>query len=311
MKKLIIILTIALWNISIANAQNYVPFPEQNATWITMTAEYGSGRYFYYYYKYFLLEHDTVYNQQNYHVMYAQMYNQPPIMLGGLRNEGKKVFFRFFNPLPTSWIRYDLGFSPQDTTEFILYDFDINIGDTINHCFDKPYLLNIDTITLQNNEERKRYLLANYYSQIIEGIGNTNGLFWNCGSTNVSNFTTSLICFSRNNGNNLLDTTFMSGECLLISSIEKKYKREANSNINIYPNPATNQLAISYASIPQHDNKVEIYNAVGVKILEVIGKKLDASIPQHDSIVEIDISEFPKDLYFVKIGNENLKFIKE
>jgi hypothetical protein len=107
----------------------------------------------------------------------------------------------------------------------------------------------------------------------------------------------------------------------------------------VYPNPATSQLTISSKqlakgekveiynalgllmlevrgkkldlSIPQGDIKVEIYNVMGMKMLEVRGKKLDPSIPQGDSSLEIDISALAKGIYLVKVGNETAKLVVE
>jgi hypothetical protein len=98
------------------------------------------------------------------------------------------------------------------------------------------------------------------------------------------------------------------GTPLLLSS--KNIESETNKkNFTIFPNPATDKITIS--SEQMANGEVEIYNSLGIKMLEVRGKKLDPSIPQGDSSLEIDIAAFPNGIYVVKIGAETSKFIKE
>jgi uncharacterized repeat protein (TIGR01451 family) len=87
-------------------------------------------------------------------------------------------------------------------------------------------------------------------------------------------------------------------------------KQFAVGNLKVYPNPATNQLTVSSKQLAKGE-KVEIYNAMGMKMLDVRGKKLDPSIPQGDSSLEIDISALAKGIYLVKVGNETAKVVVE
>jgi hypothetical protein len=82
----------------------------------------------------------------------------------------------------------------------------------------------------------------------------------------------------------------------------------------LYPNPATNQLSIAGAYLA---NDVEIYNALGVLVKKLIlnpSRNIGTSPPKEKdllSVTEIDISDFPKGIYLVKVGNESVKLIKE
>ena len=71
----------------------------------------------------------------------------------------------------------------------------------------------------------------------------------------------------------------------------------------IYPNPATNQLTIACRDAACHVPTVEIYSVVGQKLLS-----LQSSQSQETTI---DVSPLANGIYFLKIGNQVTKFIKE
>jgi CotH kinase protein/Lamin Tail Domain/Secretion system C-terminal sorting domain len=75
----------------------------------------------------------------------------------------------------------------------------------------------------------------------------------------------------------------------------------ATKQIIIYPNPATNTLYISANKTIQH---LEIYNAIGVKIVDQLYNNLQQ--------VSVGINSFANGIYFVKVDNEKvIKFVKE
>lgn len=77
--------------------------------------------------------------------------------------------------------------------------------------------------------------------------------------------------------------------------------------LNIYPNPATNQIVIEL--IETKSTSIEIKNILGQTV-----KTIDNRVINKNQI-EIDVSEFPNGLYFVQIQNGNKmereKFVKE
>jgi uncharacterized repeat protein (TIGR01451 family) len=91
----------------------------------------------------------------------------------------------------------------------------------------------------------------------------------------------------------------------VVTRVETRDVRLKAKSLKVYPNPASNQLTVSYASIPQHDNKVEIYNAMGNLILNPSPKEKDFTE------VVIDISGLAKGIYLVKVGNETAKVVVE
>jgi hypothetical protein len=78
-------------------------------------------------------------------------------------------------------------------------------------------------------------------------------------------------------------------------------------NIKIYPNPATNKLTLDLKQIKDlHNTVISIYDIQGQLILQqAINEKQ----------TELNISNFAKGLYIVKLNNDRLrlvsKFVKE
>jgi hypothetical protein len=77
---------------------------------------------------------------------------------------------------------------------------------------------------------------------------------------------------------------------------------KSDTEIKIYPNPATNILYI------QNRNSIEnirIYNTQG-KLIDI---KLNISIINHNEL-KLNIENFTSGVYIIKIGNSSKKFIK-
>jgi len=81
---------------------------------------------------------------------------------------------------------------------------------------------------------------------------------------------------------------------------------EQTNNINsftVYPNPAKNQLTI---------NNVQL-TIKNIEILDITGKETNivCNSEQNEESISIDISNLKAGIYFIKVGNNIAKFIKE
>ena len=177
--KIICILYFNFQYVKIVTAQSYIPFPDTSANWNVSWSDvdcYVSGLQdgvFTYYYN-----GDTVINSNTFHKLFRSgLCNQccPPIYflgnlngyMGGLRNDSinKKVL----------WIRPDL------TTDEILYNFNIVVGDTLkgwltSACPD-PTIISIDSILIGSKyHSRYNFVGGICEGALIEGIGSTLGL---------------------------------------------------------------------------------------------------------------------------------------
>ena len=176
--KIICILYFNFQYVKIVTAQSYIPFPETSANWNVSWSDvdcYVSGLQdgvFTYYYN-----GDTVINSNTFHKVYRSglciQCCYPPYLgrlngyMGGLRNDSinKKVL----------WIRPDL------TTDEILYNFNIVVGDTLkgwlaSACPD-PTIISIDSILIGSKyHSRYNFVGGICEGALIEGIGSTLGL---------------------------------------------------------------------------------------------------------------------------------------
>lgn len=199
---------------------------------------------------------------------------------------------------------------PKDSIiEILLYDFNLNVNDTLPETFvynQSGYTtITIDQIDsiLINNTYLKRYHLDNagFGGQyLIEGIGSTLGLL--SPITPFFEHHYILLCF-KNDYDNLCYQDYNDPDCDLITEVQEENLN--HTNIEIFPNPATNYLRIEN---PQNrDLSFEIFNTKG-QIIKTIWKM--------ENSYSINISELNVGLYFIRISEngiriKTLKFIKE
>ncbi len=106
----------------------------------------------------------------------------------------------------------------------------------------------------------------------------------------------------------LIPTSFLTNQTCssIVTAINEKTN---NNNMLLYPNPANNQLTLSFKNNNQENVKISIFNMVGQNIKEIVLLK------QNVVNEKIDISEFVAGVYFVNIliGNriETKKLIIE
>jgi hypothetical protein len=188
-----------------ANAQVYHPLVDSGATWsreatecdgLSQSCEYRGGKFF--------LMGDTLIESLQYKLLFFQStyyyfymngfpptengwnFLEEPTTIGALREDSsRKIRFRLF---PNNFPYGNCPLSLTADKDTILYDFNLQLGDTLISSSSYPVVFEIDSIQLLNGEWRKRYV-SNSGEAWIEGIGSTNGLlapyeiYFECGST--------------------------------------------------------------------------------------------------------------------------------
>lgn len=292
MKNLIIILLILFLN-SLTKGQSYYPFPENNAKWIVNTQwANSSGCSSLYDYQ---ITGDTVINLITYHKLTTVNYiisdgggwgcspTTPPFFgegyIGAFRNDtlNRKVYYY-----------------PKDSLqEYLLYDFTLNVGDTI-----KGYTRNFNHWTLGSNDNNDAVITSidsvlingvyrkqwNYTSNpsyflsgsLIEGIGNTNGLIE--GTYSHIDFQNYLSCYLEN------EIPFYSWGACLVGVDEMKLHEQ----LNIYPNPFSHSITI------QSFEKIE-----KISVFDVLGK--EEIIIENPDVNNIDLSGLTNGVKILKI----------
>jgi len=176
----LLVMDLFLTTAVILNAQEYVPFPTEDAHW-NIYVEYGAHdsppdtlllRY--------SLEGDTIINSYSYKQVIRETgdtVNPSKEYVGALREDGMKIYYQGLDYLGSEHI---------NDNEILLYDFSKKVNDTIIHIDESPQfhsiIINIDSV-LVGSGYRKRYEVnssTNYLHQTeywIEGIGSIiNGL---------------------------------------------------------------------------------------------------------------------------------------
>ncbi|MBX3164420.1 MAG: SBBP repeat-containing protein [Bacteroidetes bacterium] len=98
---------------------------------------------------------------------------------------------------------------------------------------------------------------------------------------------------------NALATVFVD-ECLGVGEIKTE-----NKKLKIYPNPTNEILNVEWKML---NEKTEIE----IKVIDVLGNTVihNSSFITHNS-ARVDVSELKRGIYFIKVGNEVRKFVKE
>ena len=80
--------------------------------------------------------------------------------------------------------------------------------------------------------------------------------------------------------------------------------KQNGSTINIYPNPATNEIKIS--NLSPEENQISIYNLLGERV---------ANFLKVGNSININISDLPSGIYMLTVSNNKKisckKFVKE
>ena len=203
--------------------------------------------------------------------------------IGYLRTEQDKIYY----------------VAKNENSEFLLYDFTLNVGDSFNGM----ELLAIDTINILNTQ-RARYTFTD--DVWIKDIGSLYYPFFER-TINSSNIKQELLCVKFDTSiydyidrYSSYSTEFIwqnpnyetcSCEQTTIENSESQY-------ITISPNPVKNKLTLS---LPNAENEIKIFDLQGKLLLQ---QNVGFS-------AEINVSMLPTGMYVLVVNGESYKFVKE
>lgn len=248
---------------------------------------------------YYYLNGDTIIGSYSYHKVFRKEFGEY-ICIG----PNPVTYFGSNDTIhPVAYLRDTLKqirkwdeFLNSDT---LLYNFDLNIGDTIpNAAYGFTTVDSIDSIPV-SNYFRKRFKLSNpdCSTYLFEGIGNSNGFLEPVICINVSSdcgYT--LTCYGFN------DTAWYpnyssSSPCIIPViplGITEHKKNSQTSEITIFPNPTSSTFIIN-----SDGRKIE-----NIKIINLLGELLYQS-DRINSKFETDISFLLKGIYIIQIQTDN------
>lgn len=261
-------------------AQTYFPFPDSNAVWHV----YNEGIENYnQYFHYVMEEGDTVMNGQAYNKVF--LYYSFDTVVVGIREDSLKRVFFYGNPAHVTD-----GDKLDSVGEYLLYQFGLNIGDTIPLYKvtqnDSPrVILSIDSVFVDGSY-RKRYSVSSsdlfWTDYWIEGIGSRAGLLGPYAYEFENRW--ELYCFEQNG-----EFIYPDSNCLS-TSVESTINK--NEEILIFPNPAISQIKVELVNFSCALQSVSLFNITGREMI---------SINPTSNVVTFDIKSFPSGLYFCRI----------
>jgi len=323
MKKLMLLIAfISL--VSYANAQHhYIPFPNSNAIWEqSCNGDEGESCPCTCYYgpcftsssKEDSLGTDTTINALTYYKLYYN-YAESDWCDGEYCNNNG--YFSYIKQYEGA-IRQDTNLREvfivpaSSTVESLLYDFNLNVGDTLPASYinqlNSYFVSKIDSILLKGTYHKQFWICGlndtigcgdTGIVAIIEGIGSTFGLLSTLeeGDGMGDGTFCTLNCVSINSNPVYPDTSTV---CVPIITAIRNYNNTAS--FSIYPNPSADNITIES---PQQST-IEIYNIQG---------QLIETLAANNNTLNIDVSAFPNGIYILEMKTEKeievKKFVKE
>ena len=313
----------------------YTPFPTENAQWSVNNEKYA-------------LHGDTIINEKKYSKVYKQTADEAfefdidkAEYFCAIRNdvENKRVYGVYKKDLPIKYhdnIYYST--SRNSGKEFLLYDFSLNLGDTVSVAnfdeaendgfiryvkFKRVETIGIDItnntfvtlhdndsiFVLANGEQRKRILMENIsetlFQSWIEGIGSSDGPFNHYNNFSFELFTIKrLLCYSENSEYLYYqhDFDYDEDDDCFTNYYPSNVVENNENDIKIYPNPTDDFINIENPSDSEYS--IGIYNDKGQKLIS----------KSSFGISNINVSDLPCGLYIITINsnyrNYNFKLIK-
>ena len=209
-----------------------------------------------------------------------------------IRSEGQKVFVKY-----------------NTDAEFLLYDFSLEIGDTIVvDIWNFPQQMVVENVQYDNIAGSLRKVI--YFEQQpgapteswTEGIGSSYGLL-NRGSFAID-AEHRLLCFRHMDQSvnfTLIECFFPDApdDCHFLTGTKDEIENEFN--LNIYPNPASELINISAENLNADHLKIELYS--------YLGNKINIDQKNGGGFFTINISQLNSGIYFIKILNKNNRMV--
>ncbi len=224
-----------------------------------------------------------------------------------------KMIWMTFDSIDASWmyqglLREDSNivyYVPSDASEGVLYDFNLEVGDTAYiknmFCYDtevQVVIENIDTAEYLGISRRRWHLAEDYgFPEFwIEGIGSNLGPLHTKYVMCIVCPTWELLCFHQNE--NLLYSLSPSNDCYIVNISEF----DSQPNIEIFPNPAREKFEVRSAEFGV--DLIEIFDMSGRKVLE-------QQFPASTREFEVDISKLMSGSYLCCFTSNEKKITRK
>ncbi len=250
---LILFIIIKCCNVSFAQFNVYHKFPTDTCQWLIGTQQFGNPD-IYTHANYFL--GDTIMNNFLYIKIYVEVAEYWGIYMFREDTVNHKVYAKALEP---NWYN-------QDTTEYLLYDFGLAIGDSVlinwHNTYDfvstvprNMHCTAIDSVLCEDGYHKRLKMeffetpywnLFNFqnYDYWVEGVGSSFGIFYFIPSAIGFWGDQFLVCFFAENYPN---SPIYGIYCYFY--IENTHESNIKLNLNVFPNPASSGQPIYFKHI--------------------------------------------------------------
>lgn len=273
----------------------YHPFPEGNCYWREASSGYQCFQCCSDYQ--YILTGDTVIGEYTYSKIEHSgvMYSQD---IWGNCTHNKVSFYRNYKGALRNDTENRKVYYVQPWTDFeeVLYDFNLNIGDTLPPSYINPLccgignkVVGIDSV-LVGAEYHRSYQIAsifdpNPFCSIIEGVGSTFGLFGSMGALiQPFEFGSDLLCMNIDGETVYPDFTV----CELVTGIANQ---PIMNSLTIVPNPASDYATVTL----NHSSDKAIFSLMNMQ-----GQQILSSIPFVKECT-VDIKKVNRGVCVVKV----------
>ncbi len=290
-KKLLLLIATLTALSTKAQTSVYHPFPDSNAVWnihFTGSCMIGTDEEFYS----IFLSGDTLINSETYHKFFTpfvQSFLSGSCTVtnltgykGAIRQDtlAKKVFY-----IP-----------PTSSTEQLLYDYNLQIGDTVkgfleSFALSQDTVYSIDSVLVGSNYYKRWNINTCYNIYIIEGIGSTYGLLQlspGC-ATDFPDY--SINCFEQN-GITLYPGT--ATNCQIITSVNST--APISNQVKVFPNPSNGSFSVNF------DQPINISE---IQLTDLLGNIVFRQPSNNQK--KIDIDNLPSGTYILTVIDKENK----
>lgn len=283
-------------------AQEYVPFPDSNVVWKIYWMPYPPDEPWTAKHYDYISSGDTLINDIQYTKLLKVDYNlycsdiADTNYIGAYRNDisGKIVYFY------------------QGNEEKILYNFSLDIGDTIPTSYfidmwDEMVVCDIDSIQLENGEYRKQFTYEfptqpeTCMYKIVEGIGFLGGLLEPM-SIAAELINSSIICYNHNDSllyiQEWYDKCEIEEDTCIVSIVNKT--RYPYKTIKIVPNPVKSSAVVLF------NNPLQINENYSLTLYNFVGKSIKTYPNIKHGKTIIKMGELPLGMYIFVLRHKNV-----
>ena len=295
MKILLFILT-AFFCFTFVKGQTnvYHPFPDSNAVWTVQAGGCCTSGcpsppspnpvlddYSFSYFS----ENDTLINGLKCNKLYQSGFVHSHCMFGNYINNWSPIHKTYVGAFRQDiQLKKVLFIFPSTSKECLLYDFSLNVGDTLEGgCLEGEIIISSIDSVLIGNKYRNRFHLSNSTYSIIEGVGSTAGLFEPFFPFEYSG---TLNCFTHN-GQTIYPDTITTCEIVTHANEVKSVL-----SILISPNPFITQTSVRSNQI-LNNAIVTVYNSLGQQVKQI--KNITGQT------VTLNRDKLPSGMYFIHL----------